>query len=77
MSIDPVVLFFILGMVAGLARSDLKIPPAIYDLLSLILLLAIGMKGGIELARQPVSGLATDLLLVIAMGIVAHAAGLP
>ena len=53
MAIDPVVLFFMLGLAAGLTRSDLKIPPAIYDLLSLILLLAIGMKGGMELARQP------------------------
>jgi uncharacterized protein len=69
MAIDPVVLFFVLGLVAGLARSDLKVPPAIYDLLSLILLLAIGMKGGIELARQPASGLAGDLSIVVAMGI--------
>jgi len=69
MGIDPVVLFFVLGLVAGLTRSDLKIPPAIYDLLSLILLLAIGMKGGIELARQPVSGLVGDVAVVIAMGV--------
>ena len=69
MAIDPVVLFFGLGLAAGLARSDLKIPAAIYDLLSLILLLAIGMKGGIELARQPASGLAGDIAIVVAMGI--------
>lgn len=70
MGIDPVVLFFVLGLAAGLARSDLRIPPAIYDLLSLILLLAIGMKGGIELARQPAAGLAGDVAVVIAMGVV-------
>lgn len=69
MAIDPVVLFFVLGLAAGLARSDLKIPPAIYDLLSLILLLSIGMKGGIELARQPATGLLGDIAIVVAMGV--------
>ena len=49
---DPVVWFFVLGVVAGLARSDLRVPAAIYDLLSILLLLAIGLKGGVELARH-------------------------
>ena len=39
---DAVVLFFVLGVAAGLARSDLKLPPALYDSLSVYLLLAIG-----------------------------------
>ncbi|MGL5105369.1 MAG: sodium-dependent bicarbonate transport family permease, partial [Plesiomonas shigelloides] len=50
---DPVVLFFLLGLLAGLARSDLKLPPSLYDTLSVFLLLAIGIKGGLELAKQP------------------------
>ena len=41
--IDPVVLFFIFGIVAGLIRDDLRLPPAAYDVLSLVLLLAIGL----------------------------------
>ena len=41
MSIDPVILFFLLGLIAGVARSDLRLPPAIYELLSILLLLAI------------------------------------
>ena len=36
---DPVILFFLLGLVAGLARSELRLPPAIYELLSILLLL--------------------------------------
>jgi hypothetical protein len=44
--IDVVVLFFLLGLFAGLARSELKLPPQLYDSLALILLLAIGLKGG-------------------------------
>jgi hypothetical protein len=56
---EPVVLFFVLGLAGGLMRSDLKIPSALYDTLSIFLLLAIGLKGGVELAKQPL----TDILL--------------
>ena len=65
---DPVVWFFVLGVVAGLARSDLRVPAAIYDLLSILLLLAIGLKGGVELAPQPISGLLPQIGAVLAMG---------
>ncbi len=51
---DPVVLFFLLGFVARLAKSDLRLPEALYETLSIFLLLAIGLKGGIELARHSV-----------------------
>ena len=70
MTIDPVILFFILGLVAGLARSDLRLPAAIYELLSILLLLAIGLKGGVELSKQPVLSLAPQMLAVLAMGVV-------
>jgi hypothetical protein len=43
---DIVVMFFILGLVAGILRSDLAIPKATYDTLSLLLMLTIGLKGG-------------------------------
>ena len=65
---DPVIWFFVLGLVAGLARSDLRIPPAIYDLLSMLLLLTIGLKGGVELARSPVGGILPQMLAVLALG---------
>lgn len=57
MSLDPVVLFFLLGLGAKLAKSDLRLPESLYETLSIYLLLAIGLKGGIELARQPVATL--------------------
>jgi hypothetical protein len=68
--IDPIVMFFILGIVAGLVRDDLRLPAAAYDVLSLVLLLAIGLKGGVELASQPVSTLAPQILVVAALGVV-------
>ena len=53
---------------AWLLRSELRLPAAVYDLVSMLLLLAIGLKGGIELARQPFGELALQALAVIAMG---------
>lgn len=70
MSIDPVILFFLLGLVAGLARSDLRLPPAIYELLSILLLLAIGLKGGMELSQQPLGAVLPQMAAVLAMGFV-------
>jgi uncharacterized protein len=50
--LDPVIWFFILGVLAGAARADLRLPAAIYEFVSTVLLLAIGLKGGVELARD-------------------------
>ena len=52
MSIDPVILFFLLGVLARLVKSDLRMPEPIYEALSIYLLLALGLKGGVELARH-------------------------
>lgn len=65
---DPIILFFLLGLGAGLLRSELKLPAAVYDLISMLLLLSIGMKGGIELAKQPFSTLLPQMLAVMGMG---------
>ncbi len=65
---DPVIWFFALGLVAGLAKSDLRMPPAIYDLLSMLLLLTIGLKGGVELAKAPFAGLVPQMIAVLAIG---------
>jgi uncharacterized protein len=66
---DPVVLFFLLGVVARLLKSDLKLPEALYETLSIYLLLAIGLKGGVELAKHPIATVAPQALAVIAMGL--------
>ena len=67
---DPVIWFFLLGLLAGLMRSDLRLPPAIYELLSMLLLLTIGLKGGVELAQQPFAGVLPQMAAVLAMGII-------
>lgn len=67
--IDAVILFFLLGLVAGLLRSELRLPAAIYDFVSILLLLAIGLKGGVELAKQPFAELLPQMLSVVVLGV--------
>jgi hypothetical protein len=68
--LDPIILFFLLGVIAGLVRSELRLPSQVYDFVSILLLLAIGLKGGVELARQPFGELAPQILGVFVMGMV-------
>jgi len=68
-SLDPVVLFFVFGLAAGLLKSELKLPPALYETLSIILLLAIGLHGGVELAEQVSWQLLGQSAWVLALGI--------
>jgi hypothetical protein len=63
---SPVILFFVLGLGAAFARSDLSIPEALAKGLSIYLMIAIGLKGGIEVSK---SGFTTELLLAAAAGI--------
>jgi uncharacterized protein len=63
---SPVVLFFILGMAAAFARSDLAIPEAIAKGLSIYLMIAIGLKGGVEVSK---TGFTPDLIVAALAGI--------
>lgn len=70
--IDPAILFFIFGVLAGFARSNLEIPPAISRFLSLYLLMALGLKGGFALAQsgltvEVATSLGAAILLAIAI----------
>ncbi len=66
--VDVVVLFFVLGLLAKLVKSDLRLPEALYETLSIYLLLAIGLKGGIELSRQPFAEVLPQILACIVLG---------
>ena len=57
---DPAILFFVFGVMAGLLKSNLEIPPQISRFLSLYLLMALGLKGGFALAQ---SGLTAEVLI--------------
>lgn len=70
---NPVVLFFLFGIVAGLMKSNLAIPESVSKFLSLYLLMAIGLKGGLALAQ---SGLTQDVVIVMLIA-VGMATGVP
>ncbi len=65
--LSPMVLFFALGLLAALARSDLTIPEAVAKTMALYLMMAIGFKGGAEVAAR---GLDTAIVLTMAAGAV-------
>ena len=68
--LDPVIWFFVLGVAAGAARADLRLPGAIYEFVSTVLLLAIGLKGGVELARDTGAMPFTELGSILLLGFV-------
>ena len=68
--LDPAILFFAFGALAGAIKSNLEIPAQISRFLSLYLLMALGLKGGFALAQsgltvQVASGLACALTLAV------------
>jgi hypothetical protein len=70
--LTPPILLFLLGMAATLLRSDLEIPQPVTRGLSLYLLFAIGIHGGVELSR---SGLHLATIMPLAVGVFASALG--
>ena len=64
--LDPAILFFVFGIFAGLVKSNLVIPEQISKFLSLYLLMALGIKGGVALSS---SGFASEIVFVICIGL--------
>jgi uncharacterized protein len=65
--LSPIILCFVLGLAAALARSDLSVPEAAAKALSIYLLFAIGFKGGASVADHGLDG---RLLASIGAGLV-------
>ncbi len=62
----PTILFFVLGLTASIAQSDLSIPDGAAKIMSIYLLMAIGFKGGAEIAN---SGATSTLFLSLGAGV--------
>ena len=74
--LDPAILFFVFGLLAGAVKSNLEIPPAISRFLSLYLLMALGLKGGFALAQSGLTHeVSASLGLAIALAVIVPAAG--
>ncbi|MFA9231345.1 MAG: sodium-dependent bicarbonate transport family permease [Microgenomates group bacterium] len=64
--LTPMILSFVLGLFASIARSELSVPEAAAKMMSLYLLFAIGFKGGVAVAGHGIDG---HLLAAMAGGI--------
>ena len=49
--LSPIVLFFVLGLGAALLRSQMSVPEAFAKGLAIYLMMAIGLKGGVEMSK--------------------------
>lgn len=68
--LDPVILFFVLGLLAGGAKSDLRLPEPVYKMLSIYLLVTIGLKGGVHLAEHAGSGLIGPVVAALLLALI-------
>lgn len=74
--LDPAILFFVFGLLAGALRSNLEIPPQIAKFLSLYLLMALGLKGGFALAKSGLTPeVASSLLCAVFLAVLVPLAG--
>jgi hypothetical protein len=67
---NPTLLFFVLGAVAAILKSDLEIPPHTIKFISLYLLFSIGFRGGQELAHN---GFTQEVVLALGFGVLLSA----
>ncbi len=74
--LDPAILFFVFGLLAGAVKSNLEIPPPIARFLSLYLLMALGLKGGFALAKSGLTAeVAVSLACALALAVAVPAVG--
>lgn len=53
--LSPIVLFFVLGLLAALMRSQMTVPESFAKGLAIYLMMAIGLKGGVEMSKAALS----------------------
>lgn len=66
--LSPPILFFFLGIISGLLKSDLEIPEQISKYLAIYLIMAIGFKGGVAIANTTNIDRMVVLTIVAGMG---------
>ncbi len=75
--LDPAILFFLFGVLAGTLKSNLEIPQPVSRFLSLYLLMALGLKGGFALAHsgltnQVMTSLGCAILLAVVVPLLGY-----
>ncbi|MDE5413397.1 sodium-dependent bicarbonate transport family permease [Alkalihalobacterium chitinilyticum] len=68
--LSPMILFFLIGIVAVIVNSDLKVPGAFYTGYTMIILLTIGIKGGVELRNVTLMDMLPTIITSIVLSII-------
>ncbi|MBC7670776.1 MAG: sodium-dependent bicarbonate transport family permease [Polaromonas sp.] len=66
--LSPIPLAFTLGVLTRLMKSEFTLPPDLYATLSIYLLLALGLKGGAELAHATFASIAKPAAVTLLLG---------
>ena len=66
---SPLALAFVLGIVSRLLKSELSLPRDLYASLSIYLLLALGLKGGVELSHTSLNSLLWPAVVTVGLGL--------
>ena len=74
---DPIILFFMFGLLAGLLKCQIRFSDSTSELITTVLLIAIGLKGGIELHDQNLLDILPKILLVAGLGLLITAIAFP
>lgn len=67
---DPVILFFAFGLIAGILKCDLKLNNSISEFVTFILLMGIGIKGGMELHEGSLLEVLPKVMAVATLGLI-------
>jgi hypothetical protein len=66
--LNPAVLFFFLGVLASIVRSDIRLPEAVFAGLTVYLLAAIGFKGGVAISVAGIGAVWLPVLAAMMLG---------
>jgi uncharacterized protein len=66
--LSPIPLAFALGVLARLLKSEFSLPKDLYSSLSIYLLFALGLKGGVELSHAAVTEIARPAAVTLLLG---------
>lgn len=70
--IDPIMLLFVLGIVIKLLFRDFHVPSLVHTVISTLVLVTIGLKGGIELASWASIRLALQMVAVLLLSMLTY-----
>ncbi|MCS6772964.1 MAG: sodium-dependent bicarbonate transport family permease [Anaerolineae bacterium] len=68
--LSPIVLAFVIGVIATLVRSELEFPQPVLNAISIYLVFSIAIKGGTELAEAGLGRIVAPALVTLALAVV-------